>query len=386
MSRTEHAHGGVGDAPGDVGHTLRGSVSRSACSGQESRGHIRAIAGPGRETWDRRRTSHWRQARHLPQGSATARRTTDEQDDLVRIDYPRCGTHRSPPLAALVAPAALGGRPRRSRPRRRVRPARRAHRGACSRTTSRPRRPRSSTGTTARPSSAASATPTASTCRSTQVPLDVQHAVLAAEDRDFYEHGGFSPTGIGRAIWNNVSGGRPPGRLDDHAAVRQERLPHPGALLLAQGAGAAARGQARDVGVARTRSSTTTSTPSTSVAAPTASRSRRSSTSASPSATSTSARRRRSRRSSARPATTTRPTRTTSSASRAAGPTCSTAWSRRAGSPRRRRRRRVPQVQEARSRPTASAAPTATCSTRVRQALLAQGITEDELNRGGCAS
>jgi membrane peptidoglycan carboxypeptidase len=40
-----------------------------------------------------------------------------------------------------------------------------------------------------------------------QVPLDVQHAVLAAEDRDFYEHGGFSPTGIGRAIWNNISGG-----------------------------------------------------------------------------------------------------------------------------------------------------------------------------------
>jgi membrane peptidoglycan carboxypeptidase len=40
-----------------------------------------------------------------------------------------------------------------------------------------------------------------------EVPLDTQHAVLAAEDRDFYEHGGFSPTGIGRAIWNNVSGG-----------------------------------------------------------------------------------------------------------------------------------------------------------------------------------
>ncbi len=40
-----------------------------------------------------------------------------------------------------------------------------------------------------------------------QVPLDTQHAVLAAEDREFYEHGGFSPAGIGRAIWNNVSGG-----------------------------------------------------------------------------------------------------------------------------------------------------------------------------------
>ena len=39
------------------------------------------------------------------------------------------------------------------------------------------------------------------------VPLDVQHAVLAAEDRDFYNHGGFSPAGIGRAVWNNVRGG-----------------------------------------------------------------------------------------------------------------------------------------------------------------------------------
>ncbi len=41
----------------------------------------------------------------------------------------------------------------------------------------------------------------------TDVPLDTQHAVLAAEDREFYEHGGFSPTGVLRAAWNNVSGG-----------------------------------------------------------------------------------------------------------------------------------------------------------------------------------
>ena len=39
------------------------------------------------------------------------------------------------------------------------------------------------------------------------VPIAVQHAVLAAEDRSFYDHGGFSPVGIGRAVWNNVSGG-----------------------------------------------------------------------------------------------------------------------------------------------------------------------------------
>lgn len=39
------------------------------------------------------------------------------------------------------------------------------------------------------------------------VPEDVQHAVLAAEDRSFYDHGGFSAEGIGRALWNNVTGG-----------------------------------------------------------------------------------------------------------------------------------------------------------------------------------
>ena len=40
-----------------------------------------------------------------------------------------------------------------------------------------------------------------------QVPVDVQHAVLSAEDRGFYTEGGFSPSGIGRAIINNVKGG-----------------------------------------------------------------------------------------------------------------------------------------------------------------------------------
>lgn len=39
------------------------------------------------------------------------------------------------------------------------------------------------------------------------IPDVVQRAVLAAEDRDFYDHGGISPVGIGRAIWNNVTGG-----------------------------------------------------------------------------------------------------------------------------------------------------------------------------------
>lgn len=39
------------------------------------------------------------------------------------------------------------------------------------------------------------------------VPLPVQQAVLAAEDRSFYDHGGFSLNGTGRALWNNLTGG-----------------------------------------------------------------------------------------------------------------------------------------------------------------------------------
>ena len=39
------------------------------------------------------------------------------------------------------------------------------------------------------------------------VPPSLQKAVLAAEDRKFYSHGGFSPTGILRAGVNNVKGG-----------------------------------------------------------------------------------------------------------------------------------------------------------------------------------
>lgn len=45
----------------------------------------------------------------------------------------------------------------------------------------------------------------------TDIPVDVQQAVLAAEDRDFYNHGGISPVGIARAAFNNVTGGNTQG-------------------------------------------------------------------------------------------------------------------------------------------------------------------------------
>jgi membrane peptidoglycan carboxypeptidase len=39
-----------------------------------------------------------------------------------------------------------------------------------------------------------------------QIPLLAQQAILAAEDRDFYNHGGFSIRGISRAIYTNLTG------------------------------------------------------------------------------------------------------------------------------------------------------------------------------------
>ncbi|MCU1451193.1 MAG: Multimodular transpeptidase-transglycosylase, partial [Acidimicrobiales bacterium] len=38
------------------------------------------------------------------------------------------------------------------------------------------------------------------------LPPDVAHAVLAAEDANFYDHGGVDLTALGRAVWNDVRG------------------------------------------------------------------------------------------------------------------------------------------------------------------------------------
>ena len=43
------------------------------------------------------------------------------------------------------------------------------------------------------------------------IPTDVQHAVVSAEDRKFYDHDGIDVQGIARAAWNNVTGGETQG-------------------------------------------------------------------------------------------------------------------------------------------------------------------------------
>ena len=57
----------------------------------------------------------------------------------------------------------------------------------------------------------------------------MKHAIIAIEDRRFYTNEGVDLRGIGRALLpgRRPEGGRP-GRLDDHAAVRQERARRPG--------------------------------------------------------------------------------------------------------------------------------------------------------------
>ncbi|MCE0765916.1 penicillin-binding protein [Pseudonocardia kujensis] len=40
-----------------------------------------------------------------------------------------------------------------------------------------------------------------------QVPQQVQHAVLSAEDRSFFSNPGFDVSGIGRAVWSQLTGG-----------------------------------------------------------------------------------------------------------------------------------------------------------------------------------
>ena len=64
-------------------------------------------------------------------------------------------------------------------------------------------------------------------CPTTQIPPPVVQAFLAAEDRNFFQHGGIDVGGLGRAMVKNVLNAGPGpaagGRLDHHPAGGQER-------------------------------------------------------------------------------------------------------------------------------------------------------------------
>ena len=119
------------------------------------------------------------------------------------------------------------------------------------------------------------------------VPIDMlpQHlldAVVATEDRRFYEHWGLDPVGLARAAFANLRvGPLRAGRLDADPAARQEPVPQLGAHAHPQAGGAGAGAVAGGAARASATSSRSISTASTSAAAPTASRRRRSASSAS---------------------------------------------------------------------------------------------------------
>ena len=81
-----------------------------------------------------------------------------------------------------------------------------------------------------------------------EVPLEVVpvvlDALLAAEDRRFYEHGGIDPVGIGRALWRTCDVGTQGGSTITQQLVKNEYLDQR-AHARAQGPGGRARDEAR---------------------------------------------------------------------------------------------------------------------------------------------
>ena len=111
------------------------------------------------------------------------------------------------------------------------------------------------------------------------MPKLVTNAFLAAEDKNFYEHGGIDFTGMARAVVvyvQNFGSNKPPaGRLDDHPAGREELPSDQRGLLHPQDQGSLAGDAHREAPIRRTASSNSISTKSISALAPTASPPRR---------------------------------------------------------------------------------------------------------------
>ncbi len=60
---------------------------------------------------------------------------------------------------------------------------------------------------------------------SSQINPIMKQAIVAIEDKRFYDHNGVDMRAIGRAFWADIRAqGRRAGRFDDHAAVHQELL------------------------------------------------------------------------------------------------------------------------------------------------------------------
>ena len=184
-------------APDDADRPPAGG-GRHAAGGARSGGT--AAGGP-------RHGRHRRSRPARPRRGAGAATAARRPATTSVIDYPRQGKTRHPPLAAVVAPDPRHVRHRRPAGRRcvvvdLVLPGRDPdavglrrvpddHRLLLRRRDARWARSRSRTA----PSSAGET-----------IPQHVKDAVVAAEDRSFYENPGINPAGIARALYLNVTG------------------------------------------------------------------------------------------------------------------------------------------------------------------------------------
>lgn len=166
-----------------------------------------------------------------------------------------------------------------------------------------------------------------------QISKDAQHAVLAAEDRDFYTESAIDPKAMLRAGWNTATGkGKQSGSTITQQYVKNYYLAQE--QTVTRKARSSSSRSSWTAPSPRTRSSRATSTPATSAATPTASSPPPRPTTARTPSTSTRPTPPTSPRWSTRRASTTSSrTPRTRRQPRPAGTTSWTAWSRRAGWP-----------------------------------------------------
>ena len=141
---------------------------------------------------------------------------------------PKRGRIRKPRLLALllVLVRALGRgfqlRPRDGDPERARRARPRRTRGATSTRSSTRRRTSSASGGCSR---SCAGTRAACSSKSDEIAPIMKQAIVAIEDKRFFEHNGVDVRGIlARRVGGHPQQGGRRGRIDDHAAVRQERV------------------------------------------------------------------------------------------------------------------------------------------------------------------
>ena len=200
--------------PGGRGRGRRGGGRRGPAGPAEAgpraaRGHRRSVGSPA---GPERRRAH--DPSHAPRPSPRARKAPSRKPSTRRVPSrrppgPRSGAASCGAGGGASSSSGCCSSPRR-RHRLRARPDRAApgpHPAADHASSAPPRSPSPSAATRTTPRRGCTPSRTGSTSPSRRCPRSSSHAVLAAEDRDFFEHRGVDPIGIARAACQDIRGG-----------------------------------------------------------------------------------------------------------------------------------------------------------------------------------